>query len=249
MQLILTLEIYMAQVAQEIPRPEKLISFWVVLLANLLLTAGLTVLFLLIKIPSLPICASPNAGALSLAIILLLSFHLTWRLFHKQFRRFGDFDLKLVKIPNDLPADLFDKLHFWQIPDRALVSLTIMLGIAAWLLGLSPFSPFTISEELPLVESFSVYYYPDGTTLTQMPGSAIQITYNQKVRVEAVVSPQTNAICKWFTTLGTLLPSPGCSALYTAPLAGDVDTITVHVQPACKTQGSYASLHINVTQP
>jgi hypothetical protein len=224
-------------------------QFSLTVLLNLLFIFAFTAIFLFTKNPLMPACTVRLAGALGLAVLCWCFFQLIWRFTNNLFRQIGAIDVKIVKIPNNVMVSIMDSFHLWKLTNLVLVISAVIIGITAWWLGLSPFTPFSVVEGSPIVENFSVHFYPDGKTLTQVPGSRIQIASSQKMYIAASISQSANPVCEWSTSLGMLLPGTGCSTLYTSPLIGDIDTLTVHVQSACKTQDSFASLHIDILPP
>jgi hypothetical protein len=218
-------------------------------LINLLFFFAFTALFLFTNNPFIPACTVRWAAALSLTILCWCMFQLIWRFSNHLFRQIGAIDIKFVKIPNEIMVTIMDSFHLWKLSTPILVISIVIIGITAWWLGLSPFTPFSVFEGSPIVENFSVHFYPDGKTLTQLPGSRMQIASTQKMYVAALISQSANPVCEWSTSMGNLLPGTGCSTIYTSPLIGDIDTLTVHVQSACKTQDSFASLHIDIIPP
>lgn len=224
-------------------------QFSLTVLLNLLFISTFTALFLFTKNPFMPACTVRLAGALGLTTLCWCFLQLIWRFSNNLFRQIGTLDIKIVKIPNKVMVAIMDSFHLWKLSKLILVITILVIGITAWWLGLSPFTPFSVPEGSPIVENFSVHFYPDGKTLTHLPSSRMQIVTNQKVYVAALISQSANPVCEWSSSLGTLLPGTGCSTLYTSPLIGDIDTLTVHVQSACKTQDSFASLHIDILPP
>ena len=220
------------------------------LIVTLLLNCAVAVALAFLLGPPAPFpCAHPLASALGRAVILLLlGFHLLWRFlssFLIAITLHGTLG-PLSIITRDF-SRLLDQLHPWILSNVALGVWLIVLPLAAWVLGLSPLSPFRPEEAMPNIQSFSVRYL-DGTTKLLMPGDAVEIIANEQVLVEAEALQQTDLPCTWSVARGTKQPAEGCSILYSAPFEGAHDTLVVLIQSPCQKQQAYAGLHINIVQ-
>lgn len=203
--------------------------------------------FLLRSSVSLPY-VSPQASVVSLAVILLLLFHLIWRLLAPVIREFSDsIEVGSVAVPIRVLVSLLDALHLWIRPDWVSWVLSIILFAAAVVLGLSPVSPFRIEETPPIVQKFCVHH-ADGSTETFAVGDFVKVRAYTQVLVEAAVSDQAEVSCRWFAVKGMQLPARGCATLYSPPLEGNRDALSVLAESPGKTWQTFAGLHINVLQ-
>jgi len=191
-------------------------------------------------------CIQPEAHNWSLAIILVLLFHLIWRFLNQRLSPLAEtVTIQGVNVAVKAIVQVFNALHPWQLSDRTMILFTVIPSLAIGFLGLSPQTPFYISEGTPIVKSFSVKY-PDGTSVPLKQKNIIEIKGGEFVLIEAVLE-QPNLLCTW-SAKGTLLPTKECSVQYSAPLGELYDTLTVKVQSACGTQQTYEGLQIKVVQ-
>ncbi len=196
---------------------------------------------------SLP-CVSPLASASSLAVILLLLFQSVWRYLGPAIREVSDsVEVGPLTVPISVLTALADALHLWILSDLALWVLAIVLSLAVGLVGLSPFSPFPIHESPPIIQNFLVHY-ADNHTETFAAGDLVEIPAYTQALVKAVVSGQADVLCTWPVVKGTQLPAEGCATLYSPPLEGNRDALSVLAQSPCKTWQAFAGLHIKVVQ-
>jgi len=219
----------------------------VMLFFNVVVVIILTLMLRRLVSASLP-CASPLARAPSLAVILLMLFHLSWRHLNPVIKASGG-TVKLVwgAFPIQVFAALSDALHPWILSDLALWGVAIVLSLAVGLVGLSHFSPFRIQEPPPIIQHFLVHY-PDGRTGTFAAGDLVEIPAYTQALVEAVVSGQADVLCTWAVVKGRQIPAKGCATLYSPPLEGSRDTLSVLAQSPCKTWQAFAGLHIDSVQ-
>ncbi len=197
---------------------------------------------------SLP-CVSPLASAPSLAVILLLLFHLVWRYLNPVIKASGGtVEMVWIAVPIQVLASLADALHPWILSDVASWVLAIVLSLATVILGISPLSPFPPpSEETPIVQSFSVQYLERAAmTISFEPGDVVEINAGELVLVQAETLGQDGTLCTWSAANGSLRPAEGCATLYSAPFSGTHDILDILAQSPCKTQSASASLHITV---
>lgn len=191
---------------------------------------------------------SPQASVVSLAVILLLLFHLIWHLLAPVIREFSDsIEVGPVAFPIRVLVSLLDALHLWIRPDWVSWVLSIILFAAAVVLGLSPVSPFRIEETPPIIQKFCVYH-ADGSTETFAVGDFVKVRAYTQVLVEAEVSDQAEVSCMWFAVKGMQLPARGCATLYSPPLEGNRDALSVLAESPGKTWQTFAGLHINIVQ-
>jgi len=197
---------------------------------------------------SLP-CVPPLFSASSLAVILLVLFHLAWRYFNPVFKvAGGTVTVTWIALPIKVLASLADALHPWILSDLVLWVSAICLFLAAVILGLTPLSPLpSPPEETVIIQSFSVEY-PEraATTVSLEPGDMIEIEADELVLVKVRTLGQVG-LCKWSAFNGSLHPAEGCSTLYSAPFDEVYDVLDVLAQSPCKTQNASASLRIEVT--
>jgi hypothetical protein len=194
-------------------------------------------------------CIPSVAGASSLAIILLMLFHLTWRSFNPIIKASGGtVKVSLIAVPIRVLASLFDALHPWPLPDSGLWICAIVVSLAVGILGLSPFSPFPPQrEEPPIVQSFSVQFLErEERTQVLRPGDVVELRPDEQLRVQADTLGETVPLCTWSAINGALQSAGGCSTLYSAPFHEIYDVLDVQAQSQCKTQSACASLHIRV---
>jgi hypothetical protein len=149
--------------------------------------------------------------------------------------------------PIQVFAALSDALHPWILSDLALGGLAIVLSLAVGLVGLSRFSPLRIQEPPPIIQHFLVHYH-DSHTETFAAGDLVEIPAYTQALVEAVVSGQADVLCTWAVVKGGQAPAKGCTTLYSPPLEGNRDALSVLAQSPCKTRQAFAGLHINVVQ-
>ncbi|HEY4690721.1 MAG TPA: hypothetical protein VIK33_15505 [Anaerolineae bacterium] len=181
-------------------------------------------------------CVHPIASLLGQGSVLLILLHVFWRTFRPHIAS-DEINVFIFKVR----VRAIDELHPWRLSNTAAWSLAFAAVMAAWILGLSILSPFRRPEATPVIQGF----YVGGETTPYKSGDVIQIDAHGRVRVEAILD-QANAECTWSTLRGTLLPSTGCSVLYSPPINGGSDGLTVHVQSPCQTRTALASLNITV---
>jgi len=219
-------------------------SIPIVLFFNLILLAVFTLIILLAINIAIAPCISPLYRAVGLALITFTLYHLFWHYFGMQIRRLGE-SIRFggASIPISVIAAISDGLHP-RMPDRVLWLSAFILSVLALAL-LSPFSSIPVAEPAPVIQSFKIRF-PDGTAQTRLPGDDVEILSGSQILVEGELLQLTSVHCRWSTTRGSLLPAEGCASYYSAPLIGNIDTLTVQVQSRCKTQESYSSLRISV---
>jgi hypothetical protein len=213
----------------------------IVLFFNLVGLVALAVFFG-INIPSR--CVSPVGVGLSLAIVALELFHLTWRYL-------GETLLSLVirieslEIPIGQLAAFFERLHPRDLRDDFLWTQALFFFVIAGFLWFSPWSPFSNPEPAPNIQNFLVRH-TGGDVETYALSGLLQLERDTNVLVEARVSDQPDISCIWSTTKGTLLPATGCAVQYSTPVEGNRDTLTILVQSPCKKYQAFASLNIEI---
>jgi hypothetical protein len=194
-------------------------------------------------------CIPAVASASSLAIVLLMLLHVTWRSFNPIIKASGGtIKVSLIAVPIRVLASLADALHPWHLADSVLWICAIAISLAVGVLGLSPFSPFPPRpEEPPIVQSFSVQFLErEETTQAFRPGDVVEIGPDERLRVQAGTLGETVPLCTWSAVNGTLQSAQGCSILYGAPFHEMYDILDIQAQSRCKTQSACASLHIRV---
>jgi hypothetical protein len=215
----------------------------VILFFNLIILTALAVLFGR-KIPQG--CVSSIGVGLSLAIVTLELFHLTWRYL-------GDSLLNLVipigplKIPIEPLAALFEQLHPRPLHAYVLWTQAFIFLVVAGLLWFPVSSPFSKSDQVPDIRNFLVHY-TDSRAETHLPGGLLQIANDMSVLVEVETLAQPDISCTWAATRGSLLPAGRCATQYSTPVGGNRDTLTVLVQSPCKAYQAFAGLHIEIVQ-
>jgi hypothetical protein len=220
------------------------------LLLNLVIVAVLALNLGSLVSASLP-CVSPLISAPSLAVILLLLFHLVWYYLGPAIRETSD-DIEVgpVAVPIKVLASLFDALHPWILSDRAPWVMAVVLSLAAGILGLSlsPLSPLRPPpEDTPVTQSFSVEYLErGGTTVSLKPSDVVEVSAGEQVLVQAETLGQDGILCTWSAASGNLQSAQGCATLYNAPFYETYDVLTIRAQSPCKTQNAYASFTVKV---
>jgi hypothetical protein len=194
-------------------------------------------------------CVSPHVTASSLAVVLLLLFHLVWRYLGPVIRGFGGpIEVAgIVTLPIRALALLIDALHPRRLPNWALWVLTTVLFLAAVILNLSPLSPFRTRDTPPIIENF-VVRYTDGQTETFSAGRLVEVSAYTPVLIEATISDSDDVSCAWSTVKGTQQPAKGCAMRYSPPLEGNRDALSVLVQSPCAAQQTFAGLSTEVIQ-
>lgn len=191
-------------------------------------------------------CIQPEVATWSLAIILVLLFHLTWRFLHQPLSSLIE-SLKIQGIQFAAKAliQVLDALHPWQLSNRALILCTVIPSLVIGVAGSSPLSPFYRPEGTPLITGFAVKY-ADGTPISLKQRNNIEVRRGTPVLVEAALD-RSDLACTWAALNGTVQLVQDCSILYSVPLGERYDTLTVNVQSACKTQQTYDGLQISIT--
>jgi len=220
----------------------------VMLFFNLVVVITLALILRPLVSASLP-CVSPLASAPSLAVILLMLFHLSWRHLNPVVKASGGtIKVAWVAVPIEIFASLSDALHPWILSDPALWVLAVVLSLVAVILGISPLTPLPPpSEKTPIVQSFSVQFLErDEMTISLKPGDTLEIMADEQVLVQAEALGKAAPLCTWSAANGRLQPAEGCAILYSAPFSGNRDILDILAQSPCKTQSASASLHITV---
>jgi hypothetical protein len=198
---------------------------------------------------SLP-CVSPLASASSLAVIVLMLFHLSWRYLNPVIKATsGEIKVALLAAPIELLTKLADALHPYpsRLPDAVLWTLAVALSLATVILGLSPLSPFPPTEAPPIVRSFSVQFLErDKMTIYIKPGELFELVPSEQVLVQAETFGEAVPLCTWSAANGGLQPAAGCATLYSAPFHETYDVLDFRAQSPCRTQNACASLNIRV---
>ncbi len=192
-------------------------------------------------------CMPPHVTASSLAVILLLLFHLVWRYIGPVLNGFNG-SIKVAGIitaPIRMLTSLIDALHPQGLPGWALWASTIILFSVAGILNLSPLSPFRIRDACPIIQNF-VVRYADGHTETISAGGLVKVSAYTHVLIEAAVSDSNDVSCAWSTAKGTQRPAKGCAVRYSPPLEGNRDATSVLVQSPCAAQQTFVGLSIEV---
>lgn len=217
------------------------------LLISLLAVAVLFVFFYFNKIDvAIFPCIQLGASSLGLAIIVLLLFQLLWRFCDKSIYDFIEkLGNSVLKALLSVLYPVFKSIHIKEIPTYHLTSLVIFLITAVWILLLSPLSLFPVSEEIPIIENFSIRYI-DGTITTAKPGDIVEIIGGDQIRVSITTSAPTNLHCTWSSVSGNLRPNKGCSITYFAPFIEVKDTLVALVESPCETQQASVGLHIKI---
>jgi hypothetical protein len=118
--------------------------------------------------------------------------------------------------------------------------------IVAGLIGLALLVWSSSPEAMPVTQSFTVHYFDNRPAKSLKPGGVLEIMQHEQVNVQAVIYDQVSAACSWQAIQGTLHTAKGCSITYSAPLAGEADTLTVETSSPRQTVKAYASLHIKI---
>jgi len=227
------------------PKPEKRLPLLIVLLLNLAVIVALSTMLVFVNIPrvtdivaSIAPCMSPTPRAWGMVVLLILLIHFFWSCLSSAAKdalgALGKLPELLVTLLGLLQPSELSKPVLWGIAG-------LVFSVTFW--GVYASGCFTIPETTPIIESFSVRY-PDGSTQVHRFGDKIQVSGGQLVRVEALITNAVNVHCEWSAAKGILLPANGCATQYSVSPAKDVDSLTVHVQSRCKTQGAYASLYV-----
>jgi hypothetical protein len=193
-------------------------------------------------------CVAPHVTALSLAVILLLLFHLVWRYLGPVIKESGDpIEVAgIINLPIRVLTTMIDALHPQKLPGWILWTSAIVLFLVAGMLNLSPLSPFRIRDTPPIIENF-VVRYADGHTETLPTGGLVKISAYAHVLIEATVSNSDDVSCVWSTVKGTQLPARGCAMRYSPPLGANRDALGVLIQSPCAAQQTFAGLSIEIT--
>lgn len=213
------------------------------------LVAVIIIAFILSPSVSLP-CVSPLASAPSLAVIVLMLFHLSWRYLNPVIKATGgEIKVSLLATPIELLTKLADALHPYpsRLPDAVLWTLAVALSLTTAILGLSPLSPFLPTEEPPIVQSFSVQFLErDKMTIYIKPSDLFELVPSEQVLVQAETFGEAAPLCTWSAANGGLQPAVGCATLYSAPFHETYDVLDLQAQSPCKTQDACASINIKV---
>ena len=218
------------------------LPLWGVLFFNLAILIALAVLCGL-KVSSK--CVSSTGVGLSLAIVALELFHLTWRYLGQALLQLA-IHIGPVEIQIGQFAALFEQLHPRSVPDWILGIQALVLFVIAGILWFPASSPFS-SDQVPVIQYFLVHY-TNSETERYAPGSLLQIAKGTMVLVEAETSGQPGISCAWSTTNGFLLPVGKCATQYSTPIEGNRDTLAVSAKSPCKTYLTFAGLHIEVLE-
>ena len=198
---------------------------------------------------SLP-CVSLLAGTLSLAVTLLVVLHLVWRYLNPVIKATsGEIRVASLAAPIELLTKLADALHPYPsiLSDAVLWTLAVVLSLTTVILGLSPLSPFSPTEEPPIVQSFSVQFLErDKMTIYIKPSELFELVSSEQVLVQAETFGEAVPLCTWSAANGGLQPAAECATLYSAPFHETYDVLDLRAQSPCRTQNACASLNIRV---
>ncbi len=184
-------------------------------------------------------CASVESIALTLTIPVLFFLQLLMHLIP---------GIKFKNFPIELPAigpeyDPFrlckpSNLIFWS-------ALTTLLTLG-YLLGVGPLSRFPSYSSPPVIKSFSASYI-GGETIPINSDNVIEIERNRQVRLKATLYEAKDVQCNWIPFKGSLNLTDECSAVYSAPLTGQVDVISIQAYPrSCSSLQMLSGVHIKV---
>ena len=179
---------------------------------------------------------------LSLALIVFILIHLFWHQFGERIRMHNEpIEIFGLKISIGVLVDISDVLHP-RMPSRVVWGIAVILSAPAVAILFS-WIQLPLQEPVPVVRSFRITY-PDETMQVRRSGEQIEIPTGMQVMVEGELLQPASIHCNWSTIHGMLLPAEGCATHYQVPLIGNIDTLNLHVQSACRTQNTYATLHI-----
>lgn len=209
-------------------------------------------------------CVIPVWGALSQAVLVFFGFQVFWILLrepiYKGVKKLegqkiqGHFLGVKFELSPELLFTIVDAFHprfrskTWQL--GLFLSLISLSFLVLWgpKLGLSRYSPFTISEFVPVVQSYTVFFPGEESPHTISPSATLQVASNQTVQITANILPNSDVSCQWTKQGGVPLAGRGCMVQY-IPQSREVDLITLTVQSACKTQTAVSSLLITILHP
>jgi hypothetical protein len=221
---------------------------WVMLLVNLVLAFGLSLLFANRVVFQ---CVTVRqASEWFAAVILLVVFHLVWRAIHipnptdiKE-----NIDLGPITIPITVLITFLNEIHPWKISSRLLVLFLAIFSAIGLFLNLSPYSPLYKGGQLLAIPSFTVQRLDSPSPEQIPPGGTLTINAGEKVFIKLALLGETQVSCTWFTTSSSGNVGEDCSILLDTPLPIKRDILTVFMQPACGSRQEPASLNV-VVQP
>jgi hypothetical protein len=225
---------------------------WAVLAAVALINIGVVVLLYVVFTSKISWpwerCRYSDISAWSMALTLLLIFHLIYHLVPEG--KTPDESIKIGQV--SFPTWVLEVLRLRPgkplLSDRVVLALNVLLVVIFGVIGLNPFSLFSPSDAAtPIIQSFTVHY-PDGTAKSLKPGDVVEIMNGEQMLVEAQIPGQSVALCTWSTGKGVHIPASGCSTVYGTPLNWANDTLVVLAQAPCSTAQAYAGLFIKVVQ-
>ena len=135
-----------------------------------------------------------------------------------------------------------NSINLKGLSNRGLLIVTLIALLTILVFFLFPSYPFSIVEDPPIVQEFSVQYLSVGQKKSYHPGDTIQA--KDQILVEAKIIGACTLPCKWSSSRGSLLPGKACSVLYTSSVAGGMDDLTVAVQSPCKTIQTTSTIFI-----
>lgn len=209
----------------------KLHPFIVILFNSLLVI----LLFGVIKERILNQCGYPEINALCWSIAILLLLHVTWRHLGSLIKNLIDeVAIGKVKLTGKSIMDLINSLHLTMLSTGALWLLLIVSALFPFI-ARSSNSPFRPSENIPIIQGFSVQYLPSTTTQFHQSGDTITILAGQQILVEAIIIGEFAEPCEWYAVKGSFLRSGKCSILYTRSIGKSGDSLVVTANSLCGT--------------
>jgi len=140
----------------------------------------------------------------------------------------------IVKLTGKPIMDLINRLHLKMLPTGVLWLLLIASTLFPFI-ARSSNSPFRPSENIPIIQGFSIQYLPSTTTRFHQSGDTITILAGQQIFVEAIIIGEFAEPCEWYAVKGSFLRSGKCSILYTRPIGKSGDSLMVTANSLCGT--------------
>ena len=200
-------------------------------------------------------CTPPTASAIGISVVLWLLVSLGWCYLEEPIKDLidrvppgqQDFKVLLAKII----VRVTDIFLLGQLSKTLLLMILIVSVVGTlilWGLNQNGILYFSSSEETPQIVGFSSISSNETQTLS--PESTLELERGQQYLVRANHLPN-DITCNWSSgSRGALPMEPGCATRYAVPLiAGEIDTLSVQVQSACKTKSVFASLNVKILEP
>jgi hypothetical protein len=237
--------------------PEKTEVPFLIRLIFTLVGLALLVFFVqaYLKSKALFICTPPVASAIGISVVSWLLLSLGWSTLEGPVNKIvqtlppgqQDFRIFLTRI-----IILLTNLFFLgQLPKKSLMIFTVTLisgTVILWGLNQNGILYFSSPEETPQIVGFSLSS-SNGAQIPS-PDGKLELERGQQYLVSASHLPN-DVTCNWSAGSRGVLPmEPGCAARYTVPLTvGELDSLAVQVQSACKTKSVFAGVNVKILEP